>query len=189
MSPDQDHSCPSPPEGLATSNNLVLSVEQLIFSNCSASVNQENFPCEDAIQEEGDGWAYGGVLPASIVLEMKDSSAEIRQIELIASENYRDHWPNNFMFEFLQNGDWIWPNWVEILEPEVAYFDQATGEIEVGPTVLKTVIKFDPITDITQVRLKIYKTSAGNGNAVVKIKAYGTFPDPKYHLQIPTPIG
>ena len=43
------------------------------------------------------------------------------------------------MFEFLKDGNWIWPNWVDIVEPDVGYFDQSTGEIEVDPTVLKTV--------------------------------------------------
>ena len=50
---------------------------------------------------------------------------------------------------------------------------------------LKTVIKFDPITGVSQVRLTTY-----NGNAAIEqINAYGTFPDPGYHLQIPTKVG
>ena len=142
------------------------------------------------MQEEGVGWAYQGYLPATIDLELENSTSEISQLDLIASEQFPNHWPNNFMFELRKDGNWIYPSWVDIIEPDVGYFDQATGEIEVGPTVLKTVIKFDPITDVSHVRLNIYKTSANNGNAVIQqIKVYGTFPDPGYHLQIPTPVG
>ena len=191
-----DYSCPSPPETLAASNNLVLinnslPIEELVFTNCSASFEQNGFPCKNAMQEEGVGWAYSGKLPATIDLKLENSTSEISQLELIASAKYDKRWPNNFKFELRKDGNWTHPSWVDIIEPDVGYFDQATGEIEVEPKVLKTVIKFEPITEVSHVRLKIYKTSAGgNGNAVIEqIKAYGTFPDPGYHLQIPTPIG
>ena len=182
---------------MAASKNLVLinnslPIKELIFTNCSASFEQNGFPCEDAMQEEGVGWAYNGFLnlPASITLELENSSSEISQLDVIASPVHANHWPHNFMFEFLKDRNWVRPNWVDIVEPDVGYFDQSTGEIEVDPTVLKTVIKFDPITDVSQVRLTIYDTSAANDNAVIEqIKVYGTFPDPGYHLQIPTRIG
>ena len=71
------------------------------------------------MQEEGVGWAYLGFLPASITLEL-----EIGQLDLIASALYSNHWaPRNFLFELLNDGNWIWPNWVDIVEPDVGYFD------------------------------------------------------------------
>ena len=71
------------------------------------------------MQEEGVGWAYLGFLPASITLEL-----EISQLDLIASALYSNHWaPRNFLFELLKDGNWIWPNWMDIVEPDVGYFD------------------------------------------------------------------
>ena len=148
------------------------------------------------MQEEGIGWAYWrgpgaeGTLPASITLQLENSTSEISQIDLISSAGNAGHWPHHFIFEFLKDGTWVWPSWVDIVEPDIGYFDQSTGEIEVDPTATKVVLKFDQITDVSQLRLTIYNTSVSNGNAVIQqIKAYGTFPDPGYRLQIPTNVG
>ena len=146
------------------------------------------------MQKEGRGWAFNGRLPASITMQLENSTAEISQLGYVASAGYAHsgHFPVKFRFELLKNGNWVRPNWVDIVEPDVGYFDQSTGKIqfEADPKPLKTVLKFDPITGVSQVRLTIYKTLARNGNAVIEqIKAYGTFSDPGYHLQIPTKIG
>ena len=190
-----DYACPSPPETLAANNSLVLinnslPIEELVFTNCSASFNQKGYPCENAMQEEGVGWAYYALLPAAITLQLENSTSEISQIDLIIAEGFPGHWPDRFMFELLKDGNWMWPNWVDIVEPDDGYYDQATGEFQAESLYFKFVIKFDPITDVSQVRLNIYNSP--DGNAVIKqIKAYGTFPDPGpgYHLQIPTLVG
>ena len=68
-----DYSCTSlPEEALSAGNNLVLINnsllnEELVFTNCSASSEQNRFPCEDAMQEEalvGPNWAF--YLPQSL---------------------------------------------------------------------------------------------------------------------------
>ena len=92
-----------------------------------------------------------GSLPASITLELENSTSEISQLDIIASP-LGIHWkhrPNKFMFEFLKDGTWMWPNWLDIVGRNLGYFDQSTGEIEVDTAVFNTVINFDPIPDVT----------------------------------------
>ena len=167
------------------------SLEEFTFSNCSASFEQPQFPCKDAMQEGGKGWAYLGRLPAFITLQLENSTAEISQIELISNSIHANHWPTRFMIDFFKNGRWTRPTWLNIIEPSDAYYEQSTGEIEVVDVPnKKTVIKFDPITGVSLLRLNIFASAAHNGNAVIEqIKALGAFPQSEYHLQVPTPFG
>ena len=150
---------------------------------CSASFEQNEFSCEDAIKGEGNGWAYIGKVPAWISVEV--SEAVVGKVEIISSDRWLDHNPTSFKLELLQAEEWIQPEYIKVQSPPNGTFDQSTGFISVPPGTFTVVLEFSPMESVTEVRLHVFETDAGHNNAViqhVKIFAVGlTLP--------PTPIG
>ena len=163
--------------------------EKLQLVNCSASHQQGGYPCKHVLKDDSKGWAYGGHVPAWISVKLEQTAYQVNKIAY-KTWNHGDHHPTLIKLEIRNGRGWIQPTWVNVTKPNNTVFQQSTGKIWLQKKTRDVEIEFDSLDDVTEVKLHVFTSDAGNNNAVIwVIEVYGTLAVDGYHSHHPAPIG
>jgi hypothetical protein len=162
-------------------------VSNLTLANCSASHEQNNWPCNNTLINNGS-WAYQGRVPAWIEVELENNKSRVSGLTFTVDETKQGN-PTLIKVE-LYKGSYVEPTWVVIGRPTGGVFQQETGKISLPPKTKRAEIEFDPVDEVTHVKLHIFQSDVRNNNAFIRhIEVMGSVPVDGYHFQDPTPIG
>ena len=79
-----------------------------LITGCSASIQQNNYPCTEAYDgitdQTSNGWAYHGQLPAWVIFELA-SKVTISSLELISGQTRNHHRLIKFKVTFIRDSD------------------------------------------------------------------------------------
>ena len=141
-----------------------------IISGCRSSYDQSYYHCNDAYDgitdNNSNGWAYNGNLPAWVIFELAQKKTVIA-LTLMNGQHRIDqtHRLIKFKVTLKQGKQWITPDVVVIEDPKASIDNDGIITLNSGHQILH--LNFEPISNIDEIRIDVMDTDHIHGNLVL----------------------
>ena len=153
------------------------SIILLVYSGCSASFNQQNHNCLEAIDgitnALSNGWAYNGGSSAWATFELTEKT-RMNTLVVMSGQQRNTHRLITFRFTLNVDGQWINLHGLKVKEDPVAPIGH-DGTVTLASGIQVLHLKFNTVFNVQSIRLDVTETDASNNNVVVNeiIPKYG----------------
>ena len=140
------------------------------WNGCSASVNQPDYHCLEAIDGItnvwSNGWAYNSVSPAWAIFELTEERRMNTLVIMNGQKRVDGHRLIIFRVTLKVDGEWISLSGLKVQEdPSAQIGGDGTVTLASGIEVLH--LEFNTVSNVQSIRLDVTKTDASNNHVVV----------------------
>ena len=148
---------------------ILIGFPVIEFSGCSASVNQNNYNCLEAIDGItsviDNGWAYNGGSSAWAIFELTEKCS-INTLVMMSGQERNNHRLIEFKVTLEVDGQWINLTGLKVQEDPIAQIG-GDGTVTLASGIHDLQLEFNAVSNVQSIRLDVTKTDSPTNNVVL----------------------